>query len=250
VTTELPSGITNSSTVSYIPQLGRALQTEPVVPPGSSPSGTFTAAPYTVPYEAWIGTSAAAWGAAAPEREAARQAALQREAEEAAARARANQPPEAIPTPEEGAGQETFGDPVHCYVGGTPMIGEESLGVAGYGGCNQGLPQGTWLYVCAGAYSDSGGPPVKRCNHFTVRHHTSRYWSKGTGAAIHCEPGDILKALVEFYVPGGKVLYAGTENGGECGGGTDSIDEAALSLFGDPSTSSALQLLLSFFGGG
>jgi hypothetical protein len=61
-----------------------------------------------------------------------------------------------------------------------------------------------------------------------VKHHRSRHWSIGTSKAIQCEPGETLRALVEFYVPGGKVLYAGTENGGECGGGTESIDEAAL----------------------
>jgi hypothetical protein len=73
--TELPSGITNSDTTSYVPQLGRPLQTEAIVPPGASPDGTFTGAPYVSGMEAWVGQADAAWAAGAAEREAARQAA-------------------------------------------------------------------------------------------------------------------------------------------------------------------------------
>jgi hypothetical protein len=54
-------------------------------------------------------------------------------------------------------------------------------------------------------------------------------------------------ALVEFYVPGGKVLYAGTENGGECGGDGDAADEAALTLFGTSDDLDAVSGLISFF---
>jgi hypothetical protein len=49
-------------------------------------------------------------------------------------------------------------------------------------------------------------------------------------------------------VPGGHVLYARAENAGECTGSSDEIDEAALELFADPSGSSALQFLITFFG--
>jgi YD repeat-containing protein len=75
VATELPSGISNSSTTSYIPQLGRTLQTEPIVPPGASPEGTFTGTPYVTQMEPWVATSVGAWAAGATEREAARLAA-------------------------------------------------------------------------------------------------------------------------------------------------------------------------------
>jgi hypothetical protein len=247
VAAELPSsGATSQGGDGYVPQLGAALQTQPTVFPGAAPSGSYIT-PYITTVSAGVIKGEQAWAAGAGEREAARVAAHEKAAHELlcmenpAACA-------AAPGPGEGGngpGEETFGDPVHCYIGGTPMVGEEVLGVAGYGGCNQGLPQGTWLYVCAGAvnaFGKTGG-----CSHVTVKHHRSRHWSIGTSKAIQCEPGETLRALVEFYVPGGKVLYAGTENGGECGGGTDSIDEAALSLFGDPSNSSTLELLLSFF---
>jgi len=72
VATELPSGITNTSTVSYVPQLGRTLQTEPVVPPGAQANETYSGAPYTTAQSAWGSATDAAWAAAGDEREAAR----------------------------------------------------------------------------------------------------------------------------------------------------------------------------------
>ena len=107
----------------------------------------------------------------------------------------------------------------------------------GGGGCHQGLPAGTWIYVCVGTETDAGGKTNGKCNHITVKGHTSRHWAIGDSVAVHCEQYEIVVALVEFYVPGGKVLYAGTENGGECSGNSDAADEAALELFG---TSDAL----------
>ncbi|HEX4838800.1 MAG TPA: hypothetical protein VFV03_09790, partial [Solirubrobacteraceae bacterium] len=75
VATELSSGISNSGTTSYVPQLGDTLQTEPIIPPGAAPDGTFTGKPYVNDFEPWVGQANAAWAAAAVEREAARQAA-------------------------------------------------------------------------------------------------------------------------------------------------------------------------------
>ena len=83
--TEMASGISNSDTSSYVPQLGRALQTEAITPPGEFPNGSDTGAPYVSGMEPWVGDSDAAWGAGAVDREAARQAAAARAAVKAAA---------------------------------------------------------------------------------------------------------------------------------------------------------------------
>jgi hypothetical protein len=150
--------------------------------------------------------------------------------------------------PEEGPGEETFGDPVHCYVGGKTVVEGDQASVFGDGGCNEGLPMGTWIYACVGALSDLGPQTEAGCNHVTVKHHRSRYWAIAQSKLIHCESGEIVRALVEFYVPGGKVLYAGTENGGECDAASDEVDEAALTLFYSPDDpSGVLELLLAFF---
>ena len=80
VATELPSGITNTNTTSYIPQLGRTLQTEPIIPPGATPDGTFTGTPYVSQMEPWVGQAIAAWAGGGAERQAAQQQAAAREA--------------------------------------------------------------------------------------------------------------------------------------------------------------------------
>jgi hypothetical protein len=67
---------------SYVPQTGRALQSEAVDPPGA-PHGTGAGAPYTSQEEPWVFQGAAAEAAEAPGLEAARELA----AEEAALRA-------------------------------------------------------------------------------------------------------------------------------------------------------------------
>jgi YD repeat-containing protein len=80
VKTEFASGTTASGGSGYVPRLGRSLQTQPMDPPGAAPEGAWTSGPYPGPTESWTGQSGAAWGAEASVREAARQ----REAEEAA----------------------------------------------------------------------------------------------------------------------------------------------------------------------
>ncbi len=72
VTTELSSGATASTGDSYIPQLGAPLQTQPVVPPGAAPDGTYIA-PYISTLSAGAFNATAAFAAGAPAREAARQ---------------------------------------------------------------------------------------------------------------------------------------------------------------------------------
>jgi DNA-binding beta-propeller fold protein YncE len=51
--TELTSGTATKSGASYVPQVARSLQTEPVVPPGSFPNGTGSGSPYTATISAW-----------------------------------------------------------------------------------------------------------------------------------------------------------------------------------------------------
>jgi hypothetical protein len=77
------SGVITYGATSYVPQTGRALQSEAVAPPGL-PGGSGAGAPYTMQEEPWNMQGAARAGAEAPGLEAAReQAAL--EAAEAAA---------------------------------------------------------------------------------------------------------------------------------------------------------------------
>ncbi len=244
--TSLGSGVATQGGASYVPQVARALQTAPIVPPGAFPNGSsgtqFTAAPVTA--GAISGAQEIAtqfWQKAEAERQKARE-------EEAAAALRQCQ--EEGGCGAEGPGEETFGDPTHCYVGGqaSAETGSGGAGISGYGGCNKGLPAGTWIYTCVGTKADVGfGKTEAKCNHVEVKGHTSRHWSIGEGAAVHCEEHEIVVALVEFYVPGGNVLYAGTENGGECVGNSDEADEAALDLFGTSDTLDAVSGLISFF---
>lgn len=80
LSTEFATGATASTGAGYIPQLGRALQTQPVTPPGANPSGTWAQGPYAGPSEGSTGELGAAWGAEAPQREAARQKKTEEEA--------------------------------------------------------------------------------------------------------------------------------------------------------------------------
>jgi YD repeat-containing protein len=83
VKAEFSSGATSSQGGGYVPQLGAALQTQPIDPPGAMPTGTWASGPYAGSSEAWTGQSGAAWGAEATTREATRQAEAARAAEEA-----------------------------------------------------------------------------------------------------------------------------------------------------------------------
>jgi DNA-binding beta-propeller fold protein YncE len=215
--TEGSSTATASGGSSYVPQLGRTLQTQPIALPSLPPS---VVGPYASTESAEDIAAGLASGAQAPAREAARQATLRREAEEAEARARANQPPGAIPSPgeggvEEGPGEETFGDPTHCYVGGQLIEADGKAIIDGSGGCSQGLPAGSWIKVCVEDRSEFG-PNFPKCNQSEVKGHTSRYHAIGNSAAVSCSGGDLFVGYVAFYVPGGRTLYA-TLKQGECG---------------------------------
>jgi DNA-binding beta-propeller fold protein YncE len=239
--TSFGSGVATQSGASYVPQVARALQTAPVIPPGAFPNGSpgtqFTAVP-----GAWTPGDQAEANHATEEAEAERQKTKETEAAEALQKCLEEGGCGAV-----GPGEEEFGDPMRCYVGeSTATYGDKAV-VDGAGGCHQGLPAGTWIYACVGVETDGGGKTLGACSHIEVKGHTSRYWAIGDSKAVHCERYEIVVALVEFYVPGGKVLYAGTENGGECGGNSDSADEASLTLFGTDDDLGAVQGVLEFF---
>jgi YD repeat-containing protein len=217
--TSFGSGVSTQGGATYVPQVARSLQTAPVIPPGAFPNGqpgtqeTATVSP---------GELVAAGERAAQiweQTEAERQKAREREAAEALQKCR-----------EEGGcgaevpGEETFGDPIHCYVGGEIVNENGYVMISGYGGCNQGLPEGTWLKTCVMDLPDIGNTPFVRCDQIVVENHTSRYWSKSIGATEHCSEGDLLRGYVAFYVPGGRTLYAGIEQS-ECGGNDESVWE-------------------------
>jgi streptogramin lyase len=77
VASALSSGVITYGATSYVPQTGRALQSEAVEPPGA-PQGSGGGAAYVSQEEPWVFQGAAAAGSEAPGREAAReQAALE-----------------------------------------------------------------------------------------------------------------------------------------------------------------------------
>ena len=219
--TSFGSGVATQGGASYVPQVARALQTAPVVPPGAFPNGSpgtqFTAAPVTA------GAIAGAQEIATQfwqEAEAERQKAKEREAAEALQKCQ-----------EEGGcgaevpGEEEFGDPIRCYVGGGIVNENGYVTIFGYGGCNRGLPEGTWLKTCVMDLPDIGSTPFVACSQIIVEHHTSRYWSLPISATEQCSEGDLLRGYVAFYVPGGRTLYAVIEQS-ECGGSDESVWEA------------------------
>ncbi len=82
VSSELPSGASIMGTVSYVPQLGRALQTQPVIPPGAGVKSA-EGVPYTSQVSAWsINSATIVAQNGAHEYEIEQQKAAQREAEE------------------------------------------------------------------------------------------------------------------------------------------------------------------------
>jgi hypothetical protein len=240
--TSLGSGVATQSGASYVPQVARALQTAPVVPPGAFPNGSsgtqFTAVPGS-----WTPGDQAEANHATEEAEAERQKTKETEAAEALQKCREEGGCGAV-----GPGEEEFGDPMRCYVGGrTDEIGDKAV-LNGVGGCHQGLPAGTWIYACLAMRPEVGPPKTAAgCSHIEVKGHTSRYWAIGDSKVEHCDEGETAVTLVEFYVPGGEVLYAASENAGECTGNSDQEDEAALSLFGTDDDLGAVKGVLESF---
>ncbi len=82
VSSELSSGASIMGTVSYVPQLGRALQTQPVIPPGAGVKSA-EGVPYTSQVSAWsINSATTVAQNGAHEYEIEQQKTAQREAEE------------------------------------------------------------------------------------------------------------------------------------------------------------------------
>ncbi len=129
--TEQASGAANPGGSSYVSQLGRPLQTQPVEAPGAYANGSYGGSPYTTEVSAQSITLGNDWAAGAPEREAARQAAAKKEQEEAEERARADQPPGAVPSPGEGGAE------------GELCEGEKAIWCDEYGEETGQLPNGT-----------------------------------------------------------------------------------------------------------
>jgi DNA-binding beta-propeller fold protein YncE len=120
--TEQASGAANPGGGSYVPQLGRPLQTEPVEAPGAYANGSYGGAAYVTGVSGQSETLGADLAAGAPEREAARLAAARKFAEEEEARALAEAELEATlnaPAPGEGGAEELV-DPVKNLVLFTP----------------------------------------------------------------------------------------------------------------------------------
>jgi sugar lactone lactonase YvrE len=134
LTTELPSGATASRGASYVPQLGKPLQTQPVVPPGA-PTMMYIA-PYVSTLTPGMYEAASAYAAGALGREATRQ----REAKEQWEREHPATPPGAIPMPGEGGAE------------GGLCEGAKALWCDEYGVNTGQLPEGTDPYICCGVY--------------------------------------------------------------------------------------------------
>ncbi len=97
VASSLPSGVVTYGLTSYVPQLGRALQSEMVEPPAAS-GGSGAGAAYVSQLEPWVFQGAASAAAEAPGREAAREQAAA-EAAAAAAEEGAEEAEEAVEEP-------------------------------------------------------------------------------------------------------------------------------------------------------
>jgi YD repeat-containing protein len=89
VSSELPSGVISQGGPSYVPQLGRRLQADPIEPPGTYPTGSLSGTPYVSQIPPAVIAQTAAFAAGAPGIEAQHQAELRKQAEAAAAAAAA-----------------------------------------------------------------------------------------------------------------------------------------------------------------
>ncbi len=142
-TPEQSSGAANPGGGTYVPQLGKPLQTQSTIPPGAFPSGSYTEGPYVTTLESWVGQSNGNWGAGGTGREATRQAEAKKHQEEEA-RARANQPPGMVPTPGEGGTEEPAN---YCLLAIITEQEDEGCGDGGGGG-----------YECSGGNACAAAP--------------------------------------------------------------------------------------------
>ncbi len=106
--TETSSGAANPGGGSYVPQLGRPLQTEPVVAPGAYANGSYNGMPYTTGVSAQSEALGSDLANGAPGREASRLAAAKKFQEEEEQKAREEEETLArinAPTPGEGGAE-------------------------------------------------------------------------------------------------------------------------------------------------
>jgi YD repeat-containing protein len=152
--TEASSAATASGGASYVPQLGRPLQTQPIGSPGAFPNGSYTGGVYATTLEPWVNQSIGNWGAGGTGREATRQAEAKKHQEEEEARARADRPPEAIPTPTEGGAEPLGGSEGWAcqYAAETGQEGEGCVIMEGeFGGSSSGLASASSLWLVSEA---------------------------------------------------------------------------------------------------
>jgi YD repeat-containing protein len=222
VASELPSGNIAQDGVTYVPLIGRPLQSEGYASP---PIPTNEIAPYSMTLPPWVAQDAAAG--------AAKQILATQEAERAAFLAsippgeipEAPVPPLPVPpVPEEGGGcnEETEGcgpDPEHgnnslqCKVWaswGHPAPGAGELGVYAHWSC-QYAPDGFEAQYAL-QYVDWGGveggeyemvpPPGKAVWHYKNHGEAHRFWS--------CEGEKWYRAWVwgRYWFPGGKTVWS------------------------------------------
>jgi hypothetical protein len=84
VTTELAAGVATKGGASYVSQIARDLQTEPVVPPGAFPNGQGSGSPYISEVSGWSVALSQAQSAEVIAEELAKQEAARKKAEEEA----------------------------------------------------------------------------------------------------------------------------------------------------------------------
>jgi YD repeat-containing protein len=233
---EFATGVTTQQGATYVPQLGRSLQTAGVVPPGATPNGSGPGAPYVSQESPWALEGAQASGAEAPGREAARLKALQEEAErkarEAAERAAAEggggSPAPGEPGEGGGGTNGEIGDPISCNVTAWEPYTEESewTGHKMYGtgafSCRSGLPSKTWFEECF----DEGGSENNRrgCKSWGVAGETEHeqqlttqckvglwytfvawLWHNGEGAIKNTSSFGLCEENMSEFVGGGEI---------------------------------------------
>ncbi len=143
------SGVSTQNGSSYVPEIGRPLQTGPIASPGSFPNGTASVGIINAPY---LGAASGQLIGIAIQENAEREEAKKREAEEIAKLYGpvASEAPE----PEEPGWEFTIGDPVACKLyAGTPYLEEGEVfghemeaGIGFY--CDGSLPAGTEFQYC------------------------------------------------------------------------------------------------------
>ena len=206
--TEQSSGAANPGGSSYVTQLGRPLQTQPVEAPGAYSNGSYGGAPYTTEISAQAITLGNDWAAGAPEREAARQAAAKKREEEEEERAKEQAELNArlnAPTPTEGGAEG--GDPVVCdAVAKSPeKAGNGKLRITGGYECHGPLWEtdqvNAIVEVCAEVWNERAGGwlEVEGSCHI---HTFLAAGSAGGQETISCKPGHHYLTWVWVYVWG------------------------------------------------